>query len=227
MRRLFTTYRVLAIVVGILLAFGSFVAIPLRYLTTEGSDLQELGETLSVVWVLHGWLYMVYLVVAFLFARRSRWSMPFTLLMLVAGRGSDPDLLGRAPRGAAHARRAPGARQRLGSPRDQGRGEDRVRAGWWWRSRSGRGGHAASPVRTRHHPRPGARHQRRCAQRGDGRPGSEPRGHRTAGRVVDDRRPGARGLPDAAVEERTTSRLLRHPRLLRPAVARPAPGGVR
>ena len=85
MRRLFTTYRVLAIVVGILLAFGTFVAIPLRYLTTEGSDVQELGETLSLVWVLHGWMYMVYLVVAFLFARRSRWSLPFTLLMLVAG----------------------------------------------------------------------------------------------------------------------------------------------
>jgi integral membrane protein len=84
-RRLFTTYRVLAIVVGILLAFGTFVAIPLRYLTTEGSDLQELGETLSLVWVLHGWIYMVYLVVAFLFARRCRWSLPFTLLMLVAG----------------------------------------------------------------------------------------------------------------------------------------------
>ena len=85
MRRLFTTYRVLAILVGILLAFGTFVAIPLRYLTTEGSDVQELGETLSLVWVLHGWMYMVYLVVAFLFARRSRWSLPFTLLMLVAG----------------------------------------------------------------------------------------------------------------------------------------------
>jgi integral membrane protein len=84
-RRLFTTYRVLAIVVGILLAFGTFVAIPLRYLTTEGSDVQELGETLSLVWVLHGWMYMVYLVVAFLFARRSRWSSPSPLLMLVAG----------------------------------------------------------------------------------------------------------------------------------------------
>ena len=85
MRRLFTTYRVLAIVVGILLVFGTFVALPLRYLTTEGSDLQELGETLSLVWVVHGWIYLAYLVVAFLFARRSRWTMPFTLLMLVAG----------------------------------------------------------------------------------------------------------------------------------------------
>ncbi len=85
MRRLFTTYRVLAIIVGILLVFGAFVALPLRYLTTEGSDLQQLGETLSLVWVVHGWVYIAYVVVAFLFARRAGWTIPFTLLMLVAG----------------------------------------------------------------------------------------------------------------------------------------------
>jgi integral membrane protein len=84
-RNLFTAYRVLAIVVGILLAFGTFVAMPLRYLTTDGSDLQKLGETLSVVWMIHGFLYMGYLVVAFLFARMARWTLQFTLLMLVAG----------------------------------------------------------------------------------------------------------------------------------------------
>ncbi|MGD9962009.1 DUF3817 domain-containing protein [Nocardioides sp.] len=85
MQRLFTTYRVLAIIVGVLLVFGAFVALPLRYLTTEGSDLQQLGETLSLVWVVHGWVYIAYVVVAFLFARGARWTIPFTLLMLVAG----------------------------------------------------------------------------------------------------------------------------------------------
>ena len=85
MRRLFTAYRVLAIIVGCLLVFGTFVAIPLRYFTTDGSDLQNLGETLSLVWVFHGWMYIAYVVVAFLFARRARWTMQFTLLMLVAG----------------------------------------------------------------------------------------------------------------------------------------------
>jgi len=84
-RKLFTTYRVLAIIVGILLVFGTFVAIPLRYFTTEGSDLQQLGETLSLVWVLHGWVYIAYVVVAFLVARRAQWTIRFTLLMLVAG----------------------------------------------------------------------------------------------------------------------------------------------
>ena len=42
--RLFHTYRVLALVVGVLLAFCSLVALPLKYLATEGSDLQQFGE---------------------------------------------------------------------------------------------------------------------------------------------------------------------------------------
>lgn len=85
MDRLFRSYRVLAYIVGVLLAFGSFVAVPLRYLTTEGSDLQQLGETFSLVWVVHGWIYIAYVVVAFLLARRERWSVTFTLVMLAAG----------------------------------------------------------------------------------------------------------------------------------------------
>ncbi len=85
MDRLFGSYRVLAYIVGVLLAFGSFVAVPLRYLTTEGTDLQQLGETFSLVWVVHGWIYIAYVVVAFLLARRERWSVGFTLVMLAAG----------------------------------------------------------------------------------------------------------------------------------------------
>lgn len=85
MDRLFRTYRNLSYVVGVLLAFGSFVAIPLRYFTAEGSSAQQLGETLSLVWVVHGWIYIAYVVVAFLLARRERWSVAFALLMLVAG----------------------------------------------------------------------------------------------------------------------------------------------
>jgi integral membrane protein len=82
---LFNLYRVLAIVVGVLLAFCSLVALPLRYLPTEGSSLQQFGESASIMWVAHGWLFMIYVVVAFLLARRARWSIAFTLLMLVAG----------------------------------------------------------------------------------------------------------------------------------------------
>lgn len=85
MRNLFPAYRVLAMIVGVLLLFGTFVALPLRYLTTPGTSAQQLGETLSWVWVVHGWVYIVYLVVAFLLARQHRWRMDFMLMMLAAG----------------------------------------------------------------------------------------------------------------------------------------------
>jgi integral membrane protein len=82
---LVTAYRVLAFVVGILLAFCALVALPLKYLATEGSTLQQFGEAASIMWLFHGWIFMVYVVVAFLLSRRAGWSIGFTLLALVAG----------------------------------------------------------------------------------------------------------------------------------------------
>ncbi len=85
MTKLFATYRVLAFVVGVLLAFCSLVAAPTKYLATDGSDLQEFGETASILWVAHGWVFMVYVVVAFLLSRRAGWGTGFTILTLAAG----------------------------------------------------------------------------------------------------------------------------------------------
>ena len=91
MRRLFCTYRVLALMVGVLLAFCALVALPLKYLAAEGTDLQQFGEAASVMWVVHGWLFMIYFVVTFLLSRRADWSMRFTILCLV-GR-ADPAVI--------------------------------------------------------------------------------------------------------------------------------------
>ena len=85
MNRLFVSYRVLALVVGVLLAFCSLVALPLKYLTDEGSGIQQFGEDASIMWLFHGWIFMVYVVVAFLLSRRADWTIGFTLLVLVAG----------------------------------------------------------------------------------------------------------------------------------------------
>ncbi len=85
MRNLLTTYRVLALVVGVLLAFCALVALPLKYLLADGTALQHVGEQASILWVVHGWVFMVYVVVAFLLARRAGWSLRFTVLCLVAG----------------------------------------------------------------------------------------------------------------------------------------------
>ena len=83
--KLFQVYRVLAFIVGVLLAFCALVAAPLKYLAAEGSDLQQFGETASIMWLFHGWIFMAYVVVAFLLARRAQWSVGFTVLMVVAG----------------------------------------------------------------------------------------------------------------------------------------------
>ena len=49
MRNLFTAYRVLAMVVGVLLTVLVFVAMPLKYLTTDGTSLQLNGDHLTTL----------------------------------------------------------------------------------------------------------------------------------------------------------------------------------
>ena len=66
MRNLFTAYRVLAMIVGVLLTVLVFVAMPLKYFPDDGTSLQHTGDQLTaLVGVAHGWIYMVYLVVSF------------------------------------------------------------------------------------------------------------------------------------------------------------------
>lgn len=84
MTKLFATYRVLALVVGVLLLVGT-LSIVLKYGLSEGSSLQSFGETLDVIWLFHGWIYIVYVIVAFVLTQRARWSLPQFLLMMIAG----------------------------------------------------------------------------------------------------------------------------------------------
>jgi integral membrane protein len=83
--KLYPAQRVLAMVVGVLLAFCSLIALPLKYLAPDGSDLQTFGENASIMWAVHGWVFIVYVVVSFLLARRAGWTMQFTILILAAG----------------------------------------------------------------------------------------------------------------------------------------------
>ena len=84
MSGLVRAYRILAYVVGVLLAFGTVVFL-LDKLATDGSSLQQFGEDAGIVWLAHGWIYIVYLVVTFFLWRREGWSVPFVLLVVVAG----------------------------------------------------------------------------------------------------------------------------------------------
>lgn len=109
---LFRTYRVLALVVGVLLVVGTIGSI-LKYLLADGTALQQLGEDLTPIWLIHGWIYMVYVVVAFVLTQRAHWKLTSLLVMLVAGlipvtiffverrvaerlRAENPELLGTA-----------------------------------------------------------------------------------------------------------------------------------
>jgi len=96
-----TRYRVMATIVGVLLVVLILIGVPLANfdgssmwgvfpatpdLVTEGSDVQQLGEAItSYLGVAHGWLYMIFLVTAFLLARRERWDATFTVVTLICG----------------------------------------------------------------------------------------------------------------------------------------------
>ena len=81
-----TRFRVMAYIVGVFLLILVFVAMPLKYLTADGTSLQDFGtELTSIVGVVHGWFYIAYFVVSFFLARRSRWDLGFTALVLLAG----------------------------------------------------------------------------------------------------------------------------------------------
>lgn len=84
MTKLFTAYRVLALVVGVLLVVGTLGSL-CKYLLTDGSALQQLGDDLTPIWLVHGWIYMVYVVVAFVLSQKLRWSIPQLGLVLIAG----------------------------------------------------------------------------------------------------------------------------------------------
>jgi integral membrane protein len=77
-RAALTRYRVMAYVVGTALLVLVFVAMPLKYVFHD-------ERVISVVGPMHGFLYMVYLVVAFDLAHRHHWPLRQTVLLLLAG----------------------------------------------------------------------------------------------------------------------------------------------
>jgi integral membrane protein len=72
-----TRYRVIAWIVGVFLLVLVFVATPL---TLTGRH--TLGSILGPI---HGFLYIAYCVAAFDLAVRARWSLKYTLLVMLAG----------------------------------------------------------------------------------------------------------------------------------------------
>ncbi|WP_240641619.1 DUF3817 domain-containing protein [Nocardioides ferulae] len=100
-------YRVMATIVGVLLVVLCLVGLPLHYgyhlvdaafleppaysdgdegdLATAGWGYR-LGTNISAyLGVAHGWLYMIFLLAAFLLARKARWETGFTVVTLICG----------------------------------------------------------------------------------------------------------------------------------------------
>ena len=94
-------YQVMATIVGVLLVVLCLVGVPLANfdgtgmwgifpstpaIWTEGSQPHDVGEWItSVLGVAHGWLYMIFLLTAFVLSRRAQWPIGFTLVTLVCG----------------------------------------------------------------------------------------------------------------------------------------------
>ncbi len=86
LRGTLTRYRIMATVVGVLLVVLILVGVPLKYLLDEGTRPQEVGEWITTyLGLAHGWLYMIFLVTAFLLSRKADWDLPFTVVTLLCG----------------------------------------------------------------------------------------------------------------------------------------------
>ncbi len=76
----------MANIVGVLLIVLILIGVPLKYLAAEGTAMQDAGEFITTyLGIAHGWLYMIFLVMAALLARKTRWSIAFTITTLLAG----------------------------------------------------------------------------------------------------------------------------------------------
>ena len=74
----FGRYRVMAYVTGTVLLIACFVAIPLTHVFHHPA----FGR---VVWTMHGWLYLIYLMSAVHLAMARRWRPVRLILVLLAG----------------------------------------------------------------------------------------------------------------------------------------------
>ena len=94
-------YRVMANIVGVLLIVLCLIGVPLAnfdgtamwgifdstpVIWTEGSQAHDVGEWITtVLGVAHGYLYMIFVLTAFLLSRRALWPIGFTLVTFLCG----------------------------------------------------------------------------------------------------------------------------------------------
>ena len=72
-------YRFMAFLTGTLLIFGTIMLI------VQWSGGGQIKPLMAVVWIAHGWLFVVYLIIAFQLGVKLRWPLPRLVLVLAAG----------------------------------------------------------------------------------------------------------------------------------------------
>ncbi len=167
-----TPYRVMATIVGVLLIILCLIGLPLHYLSPNGSQPSRSANISQYLGVAHGWLYMIFLVTAFVLSRKASWDLRFTIVTLVSGtipilsfwaeHRATADvrskLAASSPVGGGSAiGQAVGASRRLGQAGRTGRpwmglAAERRRSGAGWAARPPR----RAPRRAPPPPRPGA-----------------------------------------------------------------------
>ncbi|GAA0387446.1 DUF3817 domain-containing protein [Streptomyces luteireticuli] len=75
-----TRYRVLAYITGVLL-----ILLTLGMIAKYGLDMDGVSGLVRVVAIAHGWLFVVYLVLAFDMGSKAKWSFGKLAWVLVAG----------------------------------------------------------------------------------------------------------------------------------------------
>ena len=80
LRKALVRYRVMANVVGVMLLVVFFVAVPMNHFGTPTQG--EIARTISQV---HGFLFIVYLLMTFDLSRRRAWTLLRTVLVMLAG----------------------------------------------------------------------------------------------------------------------------------------------
>ena len=94
-------YRVMATIVGVLLVVLVLIGVPLANfdgtgmwgifsstpeIWATGSAAHDAGEAITeYLGVAHGWLYMIFLITAFMLSRKARWPIGFTIVTLICG----------------------------------------------------------------------------------------------------------------------------------------------
>ena len=80
----FLRYRIMAWITGVVLA-ALTVWLVVGYGFLDYSNVESKPTLYSILWMLHGWLYVVYLIVGVDVAFRVRYSVVKTVLILLAG----------------------------------------------------------------------------------------------------------------------------------------------